>query len=373
MTSAENSDAAAMAAMQPDIQQQALAAYTEALAAALAPLDGRYRDALTRLTEVQQNYMAELGARINAAYQGYADSVSSIYAGSPALEPAAEAYNSFAMLYGQFADPARWAAVIAPAQEKLGAAVTAASSEADPAAAMQTAVETFYAEINDVLASDTLSADLTDAQAKYAELAGALQDQISQGWQQAVSTLSDGIARATEETSAAFDLNAAVADFSTEIGAIGEEMAGAYRDAAEKATSVLQDGFPMSAPAPMAAAAPTEFRSSATVAREATTSPAPAPRPVAATPPPPRAAPDAAAANKTMAARTASMPRASWVNVPEPAADDAGKKTEKGKRGSGAKRTGTRKAAAPKSGTRAKSTRSGASSRGKKTDTKKDG
>lgn len=314
------------------LQHKALTAYTEALNAALIPLAEHYQTALTTLAKVQEGYLIELGQRVNAAYQTYADTLTGLSAGSPHLESATESYNLFIMRYAEYADPNRWADVIAPAQKRLELALADAGQGENSTTKAQEAVMTFYQDLNDALRSDDILQELTDAQTHYVTEMAELQSDIQEGWHEAVATVTESLTDAATQTATAFDVNAALEDFATEIAQIAEDMTAAYETAAAAATEVWQDGTDTGGGAPLAG--PQRPK------------PAPAPKPK-----PEPATPDKGKAAKAMAVGTASMPRASWVNVPEPPIKDASKSRSADKKPSAAakpKRKVPKQAAAPK-------------------------
>jgi hypothetical protein len=297
-----------------DVQQKALAAYTGALGDALAPLEDRYRQALGKLTEAQRSYHQELGQRLTAVYRSYGETVAAISAGSPKLEPAVQAYNAFIGKYGEYADPARWTGLLAPAQKTLGDAVAEAQSGGD-ASRLQRAVEAYYGELNKVLQDDGAAGALSDAQLHYAGQLQELQRDMERGLQQAHEAVNEGIKSALADTGQTFDLDAALKSFAEELKSIGEEAAKAYREAAAAAEKSWKENAP-------ADGTTAEAAGGAAYALAAQSRSPLAPARTAAAP----AVPPAVA--KAMAAKPASMPRASWVNIPEPADEDDQNKDE---------------------------------------------
>lgn len=303
MASEEASSVADPTASYLDVQQKVLAVYAESLNEALGPLAERYQQALAKLTEVQQGYLQELGRRVTTAYQVYAESVAAIPAGSAHLESTIEAYQAFAGKYGQYADPARWADLIAPAQERLEAALADAQNSENATAEAQQAIKAYYEDLNHALKDDGIVQELTDAQSHYLSQIAELQKDMARDWQDAVETVNEALTEAAAQTSEAFDISAALEDFADEGRAIAEKMAEAYRSAAEAAAALWESEASEMELAPTSAA----FAAGS---------------PFAAAPPPKPAAPDRTKAAKAMAVGTATMPRASWVNVPEPPAKD---------------------------------------------------
>ena len=330
MSSDPSVDAAETAAKYRRLQEEALSAYSRALADALKPLEERYKKALGNLADIQNSYYQELGTRLTAAYKSYGETVSAILPGSPKLEPAVEAYNAFLGRYSAFADPGRWAEMVAPALDKLSEALADARGEYDAALQMQQAVETFYSELNVLLQADPAAKELSDAQSNYAAQLQELHADVSRGWQQAIETVGNGVKEAVAESGSNFDIDAGLKEFAVELKTIGEDLADAYREAAEAATNLWGKKW-----SDEDAAKAAEMARGATIATAATTSPA-----LAAS-----SAPVAAAASPAVATAMASspttMPRASWVNVPEPAADKkshtagTGSKKKSTSRGSG--------------------------------------
>lgn len=291
------------------LQQKVISTYIEALRGALEPIEERYRQALGKLTANNQKYYEELGARLTAAYKSYGETVAAIPVGSPQLEQAVEAYNGFVSKYGEFVDPARWSEIIAPAQHRLNDAIAEAQSDGgeDAQRRMQEAVETFYRELNDLLQNDGSAKELSDAQSHYAEQLQQLQTDVAKSWQQAVESVNEGVKKAVAETDDAFDLTAASKSFAEELGAIGEEMTKAYRKAAETAAKFWQENW-----SDEDTAKATKMASGGSFTAAGWSS---SPLATASLPNAPAAS---AAVNRAMAASPASMPRASWVNVPEP-------------------------------------------------------
>jgi uncharacterized phage infection (PIP) family protein YhgE len=303
------------AASYVEVQQKALAAYNDALRDAMAPLEDRYKQTLGNLIETQRSYYQELGQRLTAVYRSYGETVAAISAGSPKLDSAVQAYSVLLGKYGEYADPARWMAMLAPAQKTLGDAVAEAQLVSD-APRLQNAVEAYYGELNRMQESDGAVGALSDAHSHYAKQLQELQREVDQGLQQALEAVNEGIKSALTDTGHAFDLDAALKSFAEELKSIGDETVNAYRQAADAAARCWEDNWsagPSTADAADGAANAQAARSLSPLVPTPAATPAPSPT-----------------VAKAMAANPASMPRASWVNIPEPEDEENHDQEEKG-------------------------------------------
>lgn len=337
------------------LQQKALAVYTEALNEAMEPLAPYYQQALAKLVEIQQGYTVELSRRITMAYQTYAQALAGLSIGSTHYEKTVNAQNALAMRYGEYIDPARWADLFAPAQQRLESAYADALQSDDANGALQQAIASYYQDLNDALQDDPLVQELTDAQAHYFEQATALQADIERDWQEAVETVGEDLADAASQTADAFDVNTALEDFGAALEEISQKITDAYETAAKTATEVWDDGGASVAPPPERPAKPASPAGPA-AAGGASFVANPRPKPAPSKRPTP---PDTKKAAKAMSVGTATAPRASWVNVPErsdkaPAAKTPAKEARKTASPKPARKS-PRKAAKPKpAGSKAK-------------------
>ncbi len=332
------------------VQQGALSLYVSTLDGALAPLEERYRRALGDLVDIQQTYAQELGRRLSAVYVSYAETVAAIPAGTSDLEAAAEAYRTLVEKYGQFVDPVYWGSEIAPAQQKLKQAVAQAVGNDDAKRLTQDALEVFYRDLSDLLGENGSAKGLSDAQLRYAGHVQQLQLEIGKAWQQAAKVLNEGLSDALAGTGKAFDLNTAMRSFADALKGIEEEVVRAYGEAAEKATRFWHENW-SDQDTTEALGRASGFAFGAATAGEpplATVSGSAYEAPYASRPP-----------TAAMSVSPATMPRASWVNIPELPVDNVVESAVPDPQISSAKEQGTE----PDSGAEAKAAEGGAKSK----------
>jgi hypothetical protein len=277
-----------------EIEQGMQNAYAESLQSALQPLADRYQSAYKKLLDSLQNHQNELTRRISSAYSSFNERIGSVSSGSTHVGSTVEAYNGYAAKVGEYYNAARWAEAIAPAQKELDEALRRAEGRDDAAQLMQKAADTYYKALEKLLQDDPAKAEVTGAQSDYAEQLKLLMQDVGKGWQDALEALKESLETAVVQTGDAHKPNRALEQYAKEVTALGEEVAQTYRAAAEAARKYWQDAW--------------SDESASAASGRASSSPL-------------GTAPDAAGTASRaaeMAVSAATMPRASWVNVPEP-------------------------------------------------------
>ena len=307
MSTAQPPETGGLSGSAAGIQQETEQVFFDALRNAVQPLEEHYREASGKLVKVQENYQQELNRRLSTAYQSYGEDVASIPAGSRRLEEATKAYTSYVEKIGDYVDPARWAASVEPIRQKLADTLKEAQGKEDAAQLTQDAVKTYYQELNGLLQNDGLAKEVARAQTRYAEGLQALLSDLEEGWQKALAALAENVKKAVAQTGDVFDLNAALKAFAGDYSALAEDLSNAYRTATDAATQHWQERAAQPPSAPAAA----DTSHAARAAAASAVSPFGFTADTSADTSPP-----AAAAPRSVG--TASMPRASWVNVPEP-------------------------------------------------------